>query len=322
MNTNNNNNNSFVGIDVSKATLDVCIWPEKAIFSVPNDSAGVATLVARFSTLAPTLIVLEATGGLETLAAAALIAAELRVAVVNPRQVRDYARATGRLAKTDRLDAEILARFAEAIRPEPRPLPNEETRQLDALLTRRRQLVDNRVAEKNRLQATVATTVRADIEAHIDYLTQRIAQIDQDLTRAVEESPAWKAKDDLLRGVPGVGPVVSRTLLASLPELGTLTNKQIAALIGLAPIARDSGTLHGRRRCGGGRGSVRALLYMAALAARRHNPTLKAFYERLIAAGKAKMVALTAVMRKLLTILNAMIRTGQPWNPNVALGTK
>jgi len=311
----------FVGIDVSKARLDVACRPHATTHSEPNNADGIAALVALLKALNPALIVLEATGGLEVPVAVALAAAGLAVAVVNPRQVRDFARATGRLAKTDRIDAEVLAHFAEAIRPAVRPLPDADARKLDALVTRRRQVIEMRTAERNRLGATPAAVVRRDLEAHIAYLTGQVEGLDKELEQAIETSPCWKAKDDLLRGVPGIGKVVSRTVLATLPELGTLSNKKISALVGLAPVARDSGTLHGRRCITGGRGTVRSLLYMAALTAKRYNPVLRAFYERLIAAGKATKVALTAVMRKLLTIINAMVRHNQPWDPSVALRT-
>jgi transposase len=312
---------SFIGIDVSKDRLDGYCRPDGTAFGAANDPAGIAAVVDRLRGRPPALIVLEATGGLEVPLAAALSAAGLPVAIVNPRQVRDFARAVGRLAKTDRIDAEVLAHFAEAVRPEVRPLPDADARRLEALISRRRQLVQMRVAEQNRLGTTTEEVVRRDLEAHIAYLARQIEGLDRELSQAIEVSPAWKAKDDLLRGVPGIGKVVSRTLLASLPELGELSNKQVTALVGLAPVARDSGTLRGRRCIAGGRGPVRAILYMAALTATRYNPVLGAFYRRLIAAGKATKVALTAVMRKLLTIINAMIRHNQPWNPAVALGT-
>jgi transposase len=306
---------TFVGIDVSKARLDVHVGPQGTKFSEPNDPTGIAALVLALVPLKPTLIVLESTGGLELPAAVELTAAGLAVAVVNPRQARDFAKATGRLAKTDRLDAEILARFAEAIRPEARPLPDKDTRNLEGLISRRRQLVEMRAAEQNRLHTKTTTSVHSNIEAHIAYLSGQIKGLDQELSEAVEASATFKVQDELLQGVPGVGKVVSRTLMALLPELGSLTNKRIVSLIGLAPVARDSGTLHGRRSISGGRGDVRAVLYMAAVTAVQFNPVLKAFYERLLAANKAKKVALTAVMRKLLTILNAMVRTNKPWNP-------
>lgn len=311
----------FVGIDVSKARLDVACRPDGSAFSEANTPQGAAALVARLRGLGPALVVLEATGGLEAPAASALAAAGLAVAVVNPRQVRDFARATGRLAKTDRIDAAVLAHFADAVRPPVRPLPDDQARQLEALIVRRRQLVEMRAAEQNRLGAATAEAVRKGLEAHIAYLSVQVGEVDGELARAIEATEAWKAKDDLLRGVPGVGPVVSRTLLASLPELGSLTNKEVTALVGLAPVARDSGTLRGRRAIAGGRGPVRAVLYMAALTARRYNPALRAFYGRLTAAGKAAKVALTAVMRKLLTMLNAMVRKNRPWDPSLALRT-
>jgi transposase len=311
----------FVGIDVSKARLDGACRPDGGAFAEANDPEGFAAIVARLKAIGPTLIVLEATGGLEVPLAVALAAEALPVAVVNPRQVRDFARATGRLAKTDRIDAIVLAHFAEAIRPEVRPLPDAEARRLEALIGRRRQLIEMRAAEMNRLQATTAPVVRRDLEAHIAFLDRQVKGLDEELEQAIEASPCWKAKDDLLRGVPGIGKVVSRTLLATLPELGTLSNKKISALVGVAPISNESGTVHGRRCIAGGRGHVRSVLYMAALTAKRYNPVLKAFYDRLIAAKKATKLALTAVMRKLLTIVNSMLRSNQPWNPSLALRT-
>jgi transposase len=305
----------FVGIDVAKATLDIAVRPSGERWSTPNDEAGISALVARLRPLAPALIVLEATGGFETATVAAVAAAGLAVVVANPRQVRDFARATGQLAKTDALDAQILALFAERVRPEPRPLPDAATQTLDALLTRRRQLLEMLTAEKNRLGFAAATPVRRDITQHIHWLERRLRDVDADLEHAVHASPVWRAKEDLLRSVPGVGPVVSRTLLGELPELGTLTHKQIAALVGVAPRACDSGTLRGKRLVWGGRAPVRAALYMGALVATRCNPAIRAFYARLRTAGKAPKVALVACMRKLLTILNAILRTGTPWRP-------
>jgi transposase len=306
----------FVGLDVSKARLDGHVRPDGAAFSEANDEAGIAATVARLQALRPALVVLEATGGLEAPLAAALAAAGLPAAVVNPRQVRDFAKATGRLAKTDAIDAAVLAHFAEAIRPQARAVPDEQARHLEGLLTRRRQLVAMRTAERNRLAATAGpTAVRRDLEAHLKYLDRRLGEMDKQLEQAIQASDLWRARDDLLRGVPGIGPVVSRTLVAALPELGTLSGRRIAALAGLAPVARDSGTLKGRRRIAGGRGEVRSALYMAALSAVRFNPVLKAFYGRLKAAGKPPKVALTAAMRKLLTILNAMVRSGRAWDP-------
>jgi transposase len=313
----------FIGIDISKARLDGHCRHDGAPFREANDEAGIAAVVARLKAVAPTLVVVEATGGLEAPLAAALAAAELPVAVVNPRQVRDFARATGKLAKTDAIDAAVLAHFAEAIRPQARAVPDEQARRLDAILTRRRQLVEMRAAERNRLTATAGPpAVRQDLTAHIKYLDRRVAEMDQELEQAIQASDVWRARDDLLKGVPGIGDVVARTLLATLPELGTLTGRRIAALAGLAPVARDSGTLKGRRSIAGGRGAVRSALYMAALSAVRYNPVLKAFYDRLKAAGKPTKVALTAAMRKLLTILNAMVRSGRAWDPQFAVHAK
>lgn len=300
-----------VGIDVSQSQLDVAVRPG-AYFSAPNNERGVATVVAHRRRLAPALIVLEATGGLEMCLAGALAAEGLPVAVVNPRQVRDFARATGQLAKTDALDAEILAHFAEVIRPQVRLLPDAQTQALAALTTRRRQLVEMLTAEKNRLR-TAAPAIRKSRRAHGGWLQHERTQLDTALAQAIQNSPVWRAKDDLLRSVPGVGPVLTTTVLANLPELGTLTNKQIAALAGVAPLNRDSGTLHGKRMVWGGRAQVRATLYMAAVVATRYNPTIKMFYQRLCGLGKAKKVALVACMRKLLTILNAMLKSGTPW---------
>lgn len=303
----------FVGIDVSKARLDVAadgIPP----FAVGNTPEGVVDLVARLRPLRPTLIVLEATGKLEAAAVAALTAAGLAVAVVNPRQVRDFARATGRLAKTDAIDAAVLAHFARAIRPQVRPLPDEVARELDALLDRRRQLVGMRTMEQNRISAEADKHVRRDLEAHLRWLDGRIKRVDKELDERIRSSPVWKEKDDLLRGIKGIGPVASRTLLAAVPELGTLTGKQASALVGLAPMADDSGRHRGRRRVAGGRGQVRAVLFMAAHAARRHNPALEAFALKLEAAGKKPKVILVAVARKLVVIANAILRSGKPWD--------
>jgi transposase len=309
-----------VGIDVAKARLDVAVRPGGAPWQAPNDEAGVAALVARLAPLAPTLVVLEATGGLERLAAAALAAAGLPVAVVNPRQVRDFAKAVGQLAKTDALDAALLARFGADVRPAPRPLPDAAQQALAALLARRRQVVTMLTAERQRLGAA-PPAVRARVQAHVRWLERELADVDDDLGRTLRASPAWRAKEDLLRSVPGVGPVVALTLLAELPELGALDRKRLAALVGVAPLNADSGTRRGKRLVWGGRGRVRAALYMAALVATRFNPVLRAFYQRLLAAGKAKKVALTACMRKLLLILNAMVQSGTPWrHPAAAAG--
>jgi transposase len=308
---------SFVGIDVSKQQLDVAVRPRGETWTVAHDEAGLSALVVRLRARAPTLIVLEATGGWEVALAGALATAGLPVAVVNPRQVRDFARSTGTLAKTDRLDAQLLAQFADAVRPEPRPLPDAQAQELTALLQRRRQLVEMLTAEKNRL-TFAARRIRPQLQAHIEWLHKQLAQFDDDLRQLVRASPLWREKDDLLRSAPGVGPVLSTTLLAALPELGRLTRQQIAALVGVAPLNRDSGTLRGRRTVWGGRAHVRAVLYMSTLVATRHNPVVAAFYRRLRAAGKAPKLALTACMRKLLTILNAMLKHHTRWAPALA----
>lgn len=301
----------FAGIDVSQARLDVAV-SDGQTWSVPHDESAITTLVAQLAAHHPTLIVLEATGGLEIPLTSALATAGLPVVVVNPRQVRDFARAKGLLAKTDALDAQVLAQFAERIRPQPRPLPDAEARNLAALWTRRRQLVEMLSAEKNRL-SSASSSVRKSLRNHIAWLERELQHTNTDLTAAIQQSPVWREKDELLRTVPGVGPVLTSTLLANLPELGTLTNKQIAALVGVAPLNRDSGTLRGRRTVWGGRAQVRAVLYMSAIVAARFNPVIRAFYRRLCAVGKAKKVALTACMRKLLTILNAMLKHRTPW---------
>jgi transposase len=309
----------FVGIDVAKAQLDIAVRPSGERWAVPNDATGIGTLVARLQPLHPTLIVLEATGGLERAATAALATAGLPVVVVNPRQARDFARATGQLAKTDALDARALAHFADVIRPTPRPLPDAQTQELRALLGRRQQLIGMRTAEQNRLAGTSAYLAK-DIEAHIAWLNARIATLDDDLETLLRASPLWRENDDLLQSAPGIGPVCARTLVLELPELGTLTRQQIAALVGVAPLNCDSGTLRGRRLIWGGRAHVRTVLYMGTLVATRYNPRIKAFYERLLAAGKVKKVALTACMRKFLTILNAMLRHRTPWQSQEVQG--
>ena len=302
----------FVGIDVAKAQLDIAVRPSGERWIVPNDTSGVSTLVDRLQALQPTLVVLEATGGLERAVTSALATAGLPVVVVNPRQVRDFARATGQLAKTDALDARALAHFADVIRPTPRPLPDAQTQELRALLGRRQQLVGMRTAEQNRL-AGVRERLTKDITAHIAWLNADIATLDDDLETLLRVSPLWRANDDLLQSAKGIGPVCARTLLLELPELGTLTRQEIAALVGVAPLNCDSGTLRGKRMIWGGRAHVRTVLYMSTLVATRFNPQIKAFYERLLAAGKVKKVALTACMRKFLTILNAMLKHRTPW---------
>jgi transposase len=303
----------FVGVDVSKARLDVHVQPQEMDLGFDNDEAGVQALCEQLGASAePTLVVLEATGGLQERAAAALAAAGLHVAVVNPRQVRDFARATGRLAKTDRLDAAVIAAFAEAVKPEPRPLPDAERHVLIDLVARRRQLVEMRAAEKIR-RSQMPTHLRPTLEAHLAFLDKAIAELDRDITGALRDSSAWRVEEALLASVPGVGPIARATLMAKLPELGALSRRQIAALVGVAPMNRDSGQLRGRRSIFGGRADVRAVLYMAALNAVRCNPVIKAFHQKLRDAGKPPKVALTACMRKLLTILNAMIKAQTAW---------
>lgn len=309
----------FIGIDVSKARLDVACRPTGVTFAVANDPDGIAALVARLQALDPTRIVLEATGGYELPLATALAAAGLPVVVVNPRQARAFAKAIGRLAKNDKIDAACLAHFAEVIRPQPRPLPTADVRALDALLARRRQLLGMLTMERNRLGTCQDARVRADLEAHLQWLEGRVHDADQALKEAVQASPVWRAKDDLLQSIPGIGPVASRTLLAGLPELGQLSGRQAAALAGLAPYDDDSGKRKGQRFVQGGRGDVRRVLYMAAWAAVKHNPALKAFGQRLVGAGKKAKVVLTAVARKLVVLANAVLKSGQPWELKLAL---
>ena len=301
----------FVGIDVSQARLDIAIRPGSS-WAFTHNEAAIATLVEQLRLLRPTLIVLEATGGMEIPLTSALATAQLPVVVVNPRQVRNFAKASGRLAKTDVLDAQILAQFAEVMRPQPRPLPDVAARALAALLTRRRQLVAMLTAEKNRL-LSASSPIRQRLRGHMAWLERELQHTNTDVAEAIRQSPVWREKDELLRSVPGVGPVLTTTLLANLPELGTLTNKQIAALVGVAPLNRDSGTLRGRRTVWGGRAQVRAVLYMGALVAARFNPVIRTFYQRLQAMGKAKKVVLTACMRKRLIILNTMLKHRTSW---------
>lgn len=302
----------WVGIDVSKLCLDVAVRPSGQTSSFENSDAGVAALVAYLCPLAPSLVVLEATGKFQSLAVAAMAKAGLAVAVVNPRQVRDFARSLNLLAKTDRLDALVLARFAEVVNPPVRPLVDEQTQELDELLTRRQQLVEMLTQEQNRYKQAKGRA-KQDIHEHILWLKERLKQLGKDLDGWVRKSPLWREKETLLRSVPGVGPVMTWTLLAALPELGTLNSKQIAALVGVAPFANESGRWRGKRSIWGGRASVRTVLYMSALAARRHNPLLRTFYERLISKGKKPKVALVACMRKLLVWLNAMVKSGRHW---------
>lgn len=304
----------FVGIDVAKDTLDVAVRPTAETWQVANDAAGISALVEQMQTLAPTLVLLEATGGFEGPLLAALAVATLPVVRANPRQVRAFAQAVGILAKTDRLDASVLAHFAEAVKPIPRALPDAATQELSALLVRRRQVVDMLTAERNRL-GTAPPRLQEALQQHITWLEGQRSSLEDALMYAIQQSAVGQAKEAVLRSIPGVGPVLSQTLLGQVPELGTLRHKQVAALVGLAPFNRDSGTWRGRRMVWGGRGAVRAVLYMGTLVATRFNPVIKAFYTRLLAAGKGKKVALTACMRKLLTIMNAMIRDMIPWQP-------
>lgn len=305
---------TFVGIDVSKGRLDVAVRPTQKHWSVTNDNAGLAELLKELGQLESPLIVLEPTGGYERELVSALVRAKFCFVVVNARQVRDFARAVGRLAKTDQIDAGVLARFGEAVRPEPRLLPDEDTAELDALVTRRRQLVEFRAAEMAR-KYLAPEVVRPSIDSVIDFLSKQIDQIDRNFRKLVSNTPAWREKDDLLQSIPGIGPIVSCTLLAQLPELGRLNRRQIAALAGVAPFNRDSGSQRGSRRTWGGRATVRSVLYMAAVTGARHNPVLKRFFQRLTELGKPTKSALTACMRKLLTWANAMLRDGKKWNP-------
>lgn len=300
---------TFVGIDVSKDRLDVALRPSDESFSTENSAAGIAELRQRLQALRPVLVVLEASGGYEA-AVAAELALDVPVAVVNARQVRDFAKATGQLAKTDAIDARVLARFADVVRPEPRPLRDEQTRQLVDLVHRRRQLVEMIVAETNR-RGLATAAIRRRIDEHVKWLRRELKHVDTDIDTAIKNSTAWRVNDDLLQNVKGVGSTTTATLIALLPELGRMNRKQIAALVGLAPFNRDSGTRRGTRFIAGGRAAVRSALYMAALTAVRWNPTLRAFYCRLLAAGKPKKLALLAAARKLLTILNAIARDRQ-----------
>jgi transposase len=303
----------FVGVDVSKATLDVALGSDADVRSVSNDEAGVAGLADQLAKVAPTLVVMEATGGYESLLAGVLSNHGIAVAVVNPRQVRDFAKSAGVLAKTDRIDARILARFGEALRPEPRPLASEEAKELEGLVSRRRQIVDMLTMEKNRLGIARGERLRRSIKKHIDWLEEALRRANDDIDKAIRNSPVWREQEDLLRSAKGIGPVSARTMLAELPELGRLNRKQIAALVGVAPMNRDSGTMKGTRTCWGGRASVRQVLYMATLTAVRSNPTIRAAYVALQARGKKRKVAVVACMRKLLTMLNAMMRDRRSW---------
>lgn len=304
---------NFVGIDVSKDRLDVHVLPSRQCFAVARNGEGLEQLVGDLRRLAPALIVLEATGGFELTVAAALASAGLPLAVVNPRQIRDFARAIGRLAKTDTLDAEVIARFAERVRPEPRRLADADSRSLAELVARRRQVVEMIGMESNRLHQAGNPRVQRTLRATLRALTAQLACLDRDIDDTIKRSPVWRAADTLLTSVPGVGEVTSHTLIADLPELGQLDRRRLAALVGVAPINRDSGQMRGRRSIAGGRSDVRSTLYMATLSAIRWNPVISRHYKALVDRGRPKKVALVACMRRLLGILNAMMRTGTPW---------
>jgi transposase len=315
----NSVSSQWVGIDVSKASLDVFVQPTGAAWQLANTAVQIDALGEQLTALAAERIVLEASGGYEALVVAVLASRQLPVVVVNPRQVRDFARAMGQLAKTDRIDAQVLARFGEAIRPELRAMPDATTRTVRALVSRRRQLQEMLVAEQNRLISAAVQDapepLREQLGEHIDWLRRQVSDVDEELRRELQASPLWRERENLLRTIPGIGPVTSATLLSQLPELGQLDRKAIAKLVGVAPLNRDSGTLHGARRVWGGRAGVRAVLYMAALVATRHNPLIRGFYERLQAAGKPKKVALVACMHKLLLLCNSVLRSNSPWRP-------
>ena len=300
----------FIGIDVSKNSLDLHALPTGEACRFSNDNEGISKIIAWATDRKPELVVMEATGGYQSRIAAELAAHDLPVAVVNPRQVRDFARATGRLAKTDSLDAAIIARFAHDVRPHPRPLPDESEQAIKALVTRRGQLIAIRTAELNRLQQASSKRVVSSLKKTIAFLDKQIEALEDDIDAQIKSSPIWRAKEDLLKSVPGVGKQTAHALLTQLPELGKLSRRQIASLVGVAPMNRDSGAYRGKRVIKGGRSQVRAALFMAALVASHHNPLIKVFYDRLRAAGKSAKVALTACMRKLLTILNVMLRNG------------
>ncbi len=307
-------NKVYVGIDVSKDKVDVALRPGEETWTVTQDEASLEELVMTIKDIKPELVVLEATGGYETRVAAMIAVAGIPVSVVNPRQVRDFAKSTGKLAKTDRLDAQAIAHFAEAIKPEVRYLADEESREIAAMMSRRRQLVEMMVAEKNRLH-TCHPNLTAEIKEHLEWMEQRLKALEEEIQKRIQKTDIWHKKDDLLRTVPGIGKVVSSTLLAELPELGKVNRKKIAALVGVAPLNRDSGKYKGRRGVWGGRAAVRSALYMATLSAIRFNPVIKTYYEKLLERGKLKSVALTACMHKLLTIINTMIAQSKPWSP-------
>jgi transposase len=308
------NKQVFVGIDVSKQHLDVAMRPQNRHFVNSNDDRGIRQLVKRLAALKPQLIVLEASGGYEFLVTAALAEAQLPVALVNPQAVRKFAGATGKLAKTDKIDAQVLAHFAEALQPEPRPLPDQALKVLKAAVQRRLQVVKMISQEKNRLEKTFIPSVRQDIQEHLAWLQKRLKELDRDLNDQIRQSPLWRDRDRLYQSVPGIGPAVSRAVIAQLPEIGTLSGKKASALVGVAPFNRDSGRFRGKRMIRGGRSYLRKMLYMAAVVASQWNPVIRAFYQRLLAAGKPPKLALTACIRKLVLILNAMVKNNQPWN--------
>lgn len=318
MKENMNTETVYIGIDIGKEKIDVALHSSETQWSFSNNDLGITEAVRNILEASPALVVLEATGNLQASLVAALAIAGITPAVVNPRQIRDFAKATGRLAKTDAIDARVIAHFAAAIHPEPRTLSDDQAQELKDIVSRRRQVSDMLTAEKNRI-GSARKVVRSRIQAHIVWLQKELEDIDGNLRRAIQESPIWREKDDLLQSVPGIGPVASVTILTQLPELGTLNRRQIAALVGVAPFNRDSGMFRGKRMIWGGRSHVRAVLYMATMVAARFNPVIRDFYERLCAAGKAKKVALTACMRKLLTILNAMLKHRVPWNNNLSM---
>jgi transposase len=306
---------TFIGIDISKEQLDVFTRPQGTFVSVPYTNTEVSVLVEHLVNLKPQLVLLEATGGYETQILAALVHARLPVVLVNPRQVRDFAKATGRLAKTDRIDAQVLAHFAEVIRPEPRLLPDDDQQELNALMSRHRQLTEMITMERNRIRTTTET-VRRYIQSNLDWLHNQLKMVDKDLENFIQKIPVFRRKVEIVTSAPGVGPVLSMALISCLPELGVISNKRISALVGVAPFNCDSGKHRGKRMIWGGRHYIRSVLYMGALVATRHNPVIRAFYQRLLQAGKSKKLALTACMRKLITILNTMVRNDTLWCDN------
>ena len=311
----------FVGIDVAKAELEIGVIPESKTWTVSNDGLGIKELIDSLVTLSPSVIVIESTGGYETLVASSLATAQLPVVVINPRHIRSFAKAIGTLAKTDRIDSLVLARYGKSINPELRPLKDKQAQELKAMLGRRKQLVEMLTMEKNRIERATNSVLK-DIQAHIFWLESRLQDVDKDLHNSIKNTPVWREKDKIIRSIPGAGPVLSVTLISELPELGILNRRQIAALVGVAPFNCDSGTRKGYRRVWGGRAQIRSILYMASLSAVRYNPVIRAFYKRLIAAGKKPKVSLTACMRKLLTIIDSMVRNGSLWEPIYFLETQ